>query len=273
MTTQIKNSAINLQIDINADGADLIGGTIPRELSWTGSDILITGTGTNVYTFPASTSTLASQTLAETFTNKTLTSPIISSTVASTVGSIERDASAFYSTPVSGARGVSPSTMYSIVASGDFSLGTASGVQSAFASTGDVWTLAASTTYFFEGIYNITRTTNTATTAMAFALGGGASITSILYYAFGMTATGNDTTGTAQSSVIVDQVSSTVILATGITGGWIKFSGVIRMNAGGTVTPQINFSATTVAPVMKANSYIIFWPIGTNTNNTLGNVG
>jgi len=43
------------------------------------------------------------------------------------------------------------------------------------------------------------------------------------------------------------------------------------MNAGGTVTPQINFSATPTTPVMTADSFIKFTPIGT-TNNILGSV-
>jgi len=47
----------------------------------TGADITLTGSGTSVYTFPVSTSTLASLTLAETFTNKTLTSPILNGNV------------------------------------------------------------------------------------------------------------------------------------------------------------------------------------------------
>jgi hypothetical protein len=42
------------------------------------------------------------------------------------------------------------------------------------------------------------------------------------------------------------------------------------MNAGGTVTPQINFSAAPTTPVMKADSYIKFTPIGTNVENAKG---
>jgi hypothetical protein len=45
------------------------------------------------------------------------------------------------------------------------------------------------------------------------------------------------------------------------------------MNAGGTVTPQINFSGTAAGtPTMAANSYIMFTPIGSNTVASVGNV-
>lgn len=269
MATQ---SAVNLKITNNADGYDIAGGSTPRKVTYTGADMILTGSGTNVYTFPASTSTLASLALSETFTNKTLTSPLISNNVASAAGSIEYDATCFYSTPLASARGVSPSLMYSIVAAGDFALATTSGVQSAFASTGDVWTLAATTSYFFEGEYFITHTTTTCTTAMAFALGGGASITSIRYFTTSVINAANGAPA-APVSTWVTQVATTVVTATSTVGWAIKFNGVIRMNAGGTVTPQVNFSANTTVPVMQAGSYITFYPIGTNTNNILGNVG
>lgn len=184
----------------------------------------------------------------------------------------EYDGTAFYSTPVTGARGVSPSMMYSIVPASDFSLSTAAGVQTAFPTTGDVWTLAGSTTYMFEGQYYITKVTNNVSIAMAFALAGGASVTSILYDVNGQNI-GADSTGTTQQSVYIDTVSSTIVNAASTGNVFLRFKGIIRMNAGGTVTPQINFSGTAVTPVMKANSYITFTPIGSSTQNVLGNVG
>lgn len=192
-------------------------------------------------------------------------------TTAST-GALEYDGTVFYTTPVASARGVSPSVMYSISPAGGFALSTASGVQSAFPTTGDVWTLAGSTTYLMEGVYNIQKATNSVTVAMAFALGGGASITSILYTVWGANAAQNTTTATTAFTV-VDQVASTVVNATATANSTLVFRGLIRMNAGGTVTPQINFSGTAAGtPTMLAGSYIMFTPLGTNTNNIVGNV-
>ena len=158
---------------------------------------------------------------------------------------------------------------YSIISTGDFALATAIGVQSAFSTSGDVFTLAATTTYEFEGMYQISKSGATCTIALAFALGGGASITSILYDAIAQSIA-VDVTGTSRDSIYIDTTASTVINATSITAVFIKFRGLIRMNAGGTVTPQVNFSASPTGPIMKANSWIKFTPIGTNTENQKG---
>lgn len=184
-------------------------------------------------------------------------------------GALEYDGTCFYSTTVASARGLNVSTQFSIVPAGDFALLTTSGVQSAFPTTGDVWTLVAATAYFFEGTYYITHSTTTCTAAMAFATGG--SITSIYYTALSVI-NAADGAPAAASMTWVDTNASTVVAATSTVGWAIRFQGVLRMNAGGTITPQINWSANTTAPVMKVNSYIKFTPLGTSTTNILGNV-
>lgn len=156
---------------------------------------------------------------------------------------------------------------YSIVGS-DLSLTAGTAVQSAFPTTGDVFTLVALTTYEFEGAYYIDKSGATCTTALAFALAGGATVTSITYQAMAQNIAVN-TTGAAHGSAWVNQVASTVINVTNTTALYVTFKGLLRMNAGGTVTPQIQFSAAPTTPLMKVNSYIKFTPIGT-TNNILG---
>lgn len=66
------NNSSNNKFTNSTDGFILGGGTTERDLTVTGANITITGSGTNTYTFPASTSTIASQTLAEIFLNKTI---------------------------------------------------------------------------------------------------------------------------------------------------------------------------------------------------------
>lgn len=247
-------------------------------------NIDVTPGGSATITFPSSTATLATLDLSEALSNKTLT--LASGTTATaplkmtsgtnlttaTAGAMEFDGKVFYATPVTSARSALQGTMYSIITSGNFALSTATGVQSCFPAAGDVWTLEASTTYLFEGQYQITRTgTTAASLSMAFALGGGASITKINYHAIGEIVAKN-TTGTAQSSAYVDQVATTVILASSSAGYFVDFRGILRMNAGGTVTPQINFSANPTGATMIAGSYIAFTPIGSNTQDQLGNV-
>jgi hypothetical protein len=161
--------------------------------------------------------------------------------------------------------------LMSIVPAANFALGTGTSVQSAFPTTGDVITLEGSTTYEMEGQYFITKSGTTCTTGLAFALGGGASITSMKYIAQAQNVAKN-TTGATIGALWVDQVAATVVNATATTDVAIQFKGLIRMNAGGTVTPQIIFSAAPTSPVMVADSYIKFTKIGTNTENIIGSV-
>lgn len=247
-------------------------------------NIDITPGGSATITFPSSSATLSTLDLSEALSNKTITLASGSTATAplkmtsgtslttATAGALEYDGKVFYATPVAGARGININTMYSIITSGNFALSTATGVQSCFPAAGDVWTLEASTSYLFEGQYQITKSGTTTTLGLAFALGGGASVTKINYFAIGQINAKN-TTGTAQSSAYVDQVSVTSILATGTVGCFVQFNGIIRMNAGGTVTPQISFiTGNPTSPTMIAGSYIAFTPIGSNTQDQQGNV-
>lgn len=159
--------------------------------------------------------------------------------------------------------------MFSVVPAGDFALQTAAGVQSAFPTTGDVITLQASTAYFFEGQYLITHTTTTCTAAMAFLAGGGLTITSIAYEVDSVIAVAN-AAPIAGVQTWVNQLATTIVTATSTAGWIIRFQGIIRVNAGGTLTPQINWSAATTAPIMKVDSYIRFFPLGTSTTNVVG---
>lgn len=161
--------------------------------------------------------------------------------------------------------------LFSIVAAANFTLTAGSSAQNAFATTGDVFTLTGSSSYWFEGAYFIDKSGTTCTTALSFALAGGASVTSIMYTVLAQNVAKN-TTGATLASAWIDTVSATVVNATASTAAYIKFSGIIRMNAGGTVTPQITFSATPTTPVMLANSYIRFTYLGTNTVATVGSV-
>ncbi len=153
----------------------------------------------------------------------------------------------------------------------DFTLAAASGVQSVFPATCDVITLEANTTYEFEGQLILNTGTTTHTTALAFLLGGGASVTSFEYLADLWSAAAN-TIATAQSTTHVSGVASKVLNATS-TAAWtiIRFKGIARMNAGGTLTPNVNFSANpTGTNLTKVGSYIKFTPLGTGTFEKVG---
>ena len=172
----------------------------------------------------------------------------------------------------SGRGGINAADMYSVVGS-DFTLSAALGVQSCFPTTGDVWTVAANTLYEVEGNYIMTTgTTTTKTTAIAFALTT-ATVNYVSLNVQGWNAVPN-TVATAQGTVQMTQVGSVVITATATTAGvGIYFKGVISVGTGGTITPQINFSANPGGTnLMKAGSFIRFRRLGVNTFTTIGQV-
>ena len=276
-------NASNQKFNNNADGFDLSGGTTARKLSVSAGDVAMAGSGgAAVVTFPTVTSTLAILG-ANVFTGGQ-TLPAGSSSLApltyssgpvltgATAGVKEYDGKVFYCTPIASARGLSPSMMFSVVPSGDFNLSTNSGVQAAFPTTGDVWTLAATTSYFVEGQYRITHSTTACTVAIAFAAGGSLTITSMMLSVQSCVGADN-TTATASNMTHMSQLASTVVTISSTANFTITFQGIIRVNVGGTITPQVNWSTATTAPVMKADSYIKFIPFGSNTATLLGNVG
>lgn len=67
------NNGSNQNYANNSDGWQLSGGTTARKLTVTGADMTMTGSGSNVYTMPASTDTLVGRASTDTFTNKTIT--------------------------------------------------------------------------------------------------------------------------------------------------------------------------------------------------------
>lgn len=79
-----KNNSSNQDYTNNSDGFDLSGGTTKRKLTLTGADITLTGSGSNTYTYPASTDTLVGRASTDTLTNKTLTAPVINTATIGT---------------------------------------------------------------------------------------------------------------------------------------------------------------------------------------------
>ena len=152
---------------------------------------------------------------------------------------------------------------YSLVAS-DFSLTAGTGAQAAFPTTGDVFTLVANTTYEVEGVYYISKSGTTCTTSLLFPLTTAvATFIGLNVRAFNSAA--NTTTATLAGTWI-NQLTATVINATASGEVAITFKGLLRITTGGTVTPQIQFSAAPTTPLMKVGSYIKFTPIGTTQN-------
>ena len=67
----VNNSSVNLDINNNADGYDISGGTTKRKLTIKDGDVEISGSGTAVITFPSASTTIVGEDTTNTLTNKT----------------------------------------------------------------------------------------------------------------------------------------------------------------------------------------------------------
>jgi hypothetical protein len=134
----------------------------------------------------------------------------------------------------------------------------------------DVFTVAANTTYLVEGYWYVNTGSTTHTTAMAWALAT-ATVTDFQYQVLLWSAAANTLT-TTQSTCHVSGVASKVLNATSAAVYTIiQFSGIMVVGTGGTVTPQINFSANpTGTNLMKRGSWTSFTRLGADTVTAAG---
>lgn len=185
-------------------------------------------------------------------------------------GAIEYDGVVLYSTPTANRRGVSPSVSVRVQANNN-TLADSSSAQNVFSSPAAI-TLDASTTYMFEAVYYITRAAGTTshTLSTLFALSG--TLTSMTYTADTTSTTGN-TLG-AVSRIYGTGATATVVTAANTSATeniTVILRGVIKTNATGTLTPQIQYSAAPGgAPTVLANSYIKLIPVGTSGMTSVG---
>ena len=143
---------------------------------------------------------------------------------------------------------------------------------SPFAAANDTFTLAANTTYFFEGFYHLTGMgATTRTTATLF--GGTATLTSIAYRALIHTGAAN-ALGTTQSTKTCVNATANVLNATVTTAAEaIEVRGIVRVNAGGTFIPQIQHSADPTGTILaQTNCYFRIYPVATNATVFVGDV-
>jgi hypothetical protein len=263
----------------NITGANLrTVGLVTATGNVTGGNIVtagaITATGTvtggNVVGFlrpSLGTSTLAPLV----FTTGTLVTANVSAPLG---GSIEYDGTVFYGTPTAVQRGVIPAEHF-IVLANDY---TASAQKIFNSPSAGTLTLAASTTYFFEGQYIVRRSlgTNAHTFGVLFATGG--TLTSIAYTAevSNQTSAGVITPSVQTSS----KIYNTAITESTLTGSsstqyediTVYIRGTVRTNSGGTFTPQMKYSSSPGgAPTVLANSFFRMTPVGTSSVASVGN--
>jgi hypothetical protein len=263
ITGNITGGNINTAAQVVATG-NITGGNI-----LTGGLISATGnvTGGNINGFSRPTAGTATVPPLD-FVSGTLNTTAVA-------GAVEYDGVVLYGTPQASNRGVLDTTHFMVLAA-DYTANDSSSAQKVFnigTSSAGAITLPASTAYFMEAVYYITRGvgSNSHTLSTLFAVSS--ALTGITYTA--------DTTSTASnilgavSRIYATGVGATVVTAASTTSNeniTVVIRGIVRTNTATTFTPQIQYSsAPGGAPTVLTNSYIRLTPIGTNGVTFVGN--
>jgi hypothetical protein len=188
-------------------------------------------------------------------------------------GVVEFDGDVFYSTPKNSSRGVSPSEYFIALTSNYTAVNNALSQKVFNNPPNGTITLAGSTSYMFEGQYNISSTgVNPATLGTSF--GGTATVTSISYTAVTTKAAVGVNVQATFSSFVTTAANTTVTISNSTNNVTVIIHGIVRINSGGggTFIPQFQFStAPGNDPTIALNSYFKIYPVGTNTVNSVGN--
>jgi hypothetical protein len=137
-------------------------------------------------------------------------------------------------------------------------------------------TVAGSTTYQFECAFDLTAMSATSG-SFGFAIGGTATLNSIKWRSMASKSTVVGTVFKMETVNGVGYLISTSAAVTQInpannttTTGNAEIRGLIRVNAGGTIIPQVSLTTAATA-IVGVNSYFRLWPVGSNTAVSLGN--
>jgi hypothetical protein len=138
-------------------------------------------------------------------------------------------------------------------------------------STGAV-TVAATTSYFFECEFDLSSMA-TASGGLSFGFGGTATLTSVKYTALTQKSATALTTPTTPQFVEGTTATATPLVATttgtGLNTALCRIRGIVRVNATGTLIPEVALGVGTTA-VVGTNSYFRCWPVGSNTVTDVG---
>lgn len=134
-------------------------------------------------------------------------------------------------------------------------------------STNWALTVKGATTYMFECFYSLSSMSATSG-SFWFAIGGTATLTSIGWDSFAVKWV---LTAVAWQSTYNTTAANTTLATAGTaTTGYAKIKWIIRINAGGTIIPQVSLGVAAAA-IVGANSYFRIWAIWTNTDTRVGN--
>lgn len=135
--------------------------------------------------------------------------------------------------------------------------------------TNGAFNVTATTSYFFEGEFDLSAM-SASTGTFGFGFLGTATITSVKYTALSVKATIGTATAPFMTTGIV-ATATQLNATTTATVGHAYITGIIRINAAGTLIPAFNVSVAAAAAV-GVNSWFRLVPIGSNTLTNSGNV-
>jgi hypothetical protein len=153
---------------------------------------------------------------------------------------------------------------------GTYTLTSQTAAQKLFNSTTNgALNVKAATTYYFECFYTLSSMSATSG-SFGFAIGGTATLTSIAWTSYAIKATTGTTAATLQTTFNTTAANTTIVTGSTQTAGSARISGYIRVNAAGTIIPQVSLGVAAAA-IVGVNSYFRIIPMGTNTVTSVGN--
>lgn len=184
-------------------------------------------------------------------------------------GEVEYDGLIHYTAHIANARGANVSEQFILAPAAGYILTSQTAAQKLFNNpTNGALTVNAATTYQFECVFDLT-TMSASSGAFGWALLGTATFTTIKWYSVANKAT-LATLLAWQSTFNATAANTAICTATTATVGAAFITGIIRVNAGGTIIPAVSLGVASAA-VVQAGSYFRAWPVGTNTVASVGN--
>jgi hypothetical protein len=226
----------------------------PTNVSFTGGTMSGVGITTKAGTTAAAGLTMASGTLA----------------TSALAGMIEYDGVVAYATPVASERGVIDEEQFITMQGGTFTLTSQTAAQKLFNSpTNGSVTVGGSRSYLFECEFDLSTMSSTSG-SFGFALAGTATFTYLKWWSYGVKAALATAVATQSTMNANSTSNTTLVTATTNTVGWAHIHGILRVNAGGTIIPQVSLGIAAAA-VVGRDSYFRLWPLGTNVVTSVGN--
>jgi hypothetical protein len=191
-------------------------------------------------------------------------------TTTPVAGDLEFDGVVAYLTHLASERGVNVAEQFISTQGGTFTLASQTAAQKLFGSpTNGQITVGGGRTYLFECEFDLSSMSATSG-AFGFALGGTATFNYLKWWSNANKAA-LATAAASQATVNANSAANTAIVsATTNTVGWAFVQGILRVNAGGTIIPQVSLGIAAAA-VVGRDSYFRIWPWGNGTVTSVGN--